>query len=188
MFLTVNGSNHDDATGTKHIAGLYSYAMILSRNHTEAEDLVQETYVRATRAAGGLRIDSNLKTWLFTILRNVWFTQLRRRRVRPQFIEIDGDEKTANLIAEASRNPLELYAAKVEHEQLREAVQNLPAKLREVVLLREFEELSYQEVARILDCPVGTVMSRLVRARARLRTALCEVLQDSAATEAQPRK
>jgi RNA polymerase sigma-70 factor (ECF subfamily) len=188
MFLTLNGSNREDATGTKHMAGLYSYAMILSRNHTVAEDLVQETYVRATGAAGRLRLDSNLKIWLFTILRNVWFTQLRRRRVRPQLIEIDGDEKTANLIVEASRNPHELYVTKVEHERVREAIQQLPAKLREVVLLREFEELSYQEIARILGCPVGTVMSRLGRARSTLRTILCEVLQDHAPTEAGPRR
>jgi RNA polymerase sigma-70 factor (ECF subfamily) len=77
--------NHDeagpaDATGIEHLDGLYSYAMVLSRNHAEAEDLVQETYVRAIRAVGRLRAGSNMKSWLFTILRNIWFNQLRKRR------------------------------------------------------------------------------------------------------------
>ncbi|MCU1259210.1 MAG: polymerase, sigma-24 subunit, subfamily [Bryobacterales bacterium] len=177
MFLTSNCSDHEDAAETTHIGGLYSYAMILSRSPTEAEDLVQETYLHATRAVGRLRVGSNVKTWLFTILRNVWFNQLRYQRTRPRLIELDGDERIANLIAASSGNPHELYSAKVEHAQVREAIRKLPAKFRVVVLMREFEDLSYHEIARILNCPVGTVMSRLGRARAKLRSMLCEASQ-----------
>jgi RNA polymerase sigma-70 factor (ECF subfamily) len=86
--------NHDgiaqaDTTGIEHLDGLYSYARVLTRNHAEAEDLVQETYVRAMQAMGRLRADSNMKSWLFTILRNVWFNQLRKWRNGPQMVEIE---------------------------------------------------------------------------------------------------
>jgi RNA polymerase sigma-70 factor, ECF subfamily len=177
MFLTSNGSNYEDASGTKYIGALYSYAMVLSQSHTAAEDLVQETYLHAARAVGNLRVGSNVKTWLFTILRNVWFNQLRYQRTRPRLIELDGDERIANLIAASSRNPHELYSAKAQHAQVREAIRKLPAKFRVVVLMREFEDLSYHEIARILACPVGTVMSRLGRARSKLRSMLYEASQ-----------
>src|SRR5580704_3454198 len=174
MFLSHNSSNQGDVTGIQHFGGLYGYALTLSRSRTEAEDLVQETYVRAIRAIGRLHPDSNVKVWLFTILRNVWFNELRRRRKRPQLVEIDPGESTVNLMAERSQDPYDLYAIKTEREQVREAIRNLPADFREIILLREYEDLSYQEIASVLDCPVGTVMSRLGRARAKLRALLCE--------------
>src|ERR1700721_4786775 len=87
-----------DATGLEYLEGLYSYAMILSRNHAEAEDLVQETYIRAMQAMRRLRADSNVKGWLFTILRNIWFNQLRKRRNGPQMVEIEAEDGVANSI------------------------------------------------------------------------------------------
>jgi RNA polymerase sigma-70 factor (ECF subfamily) len=186
MFLETNRFNQEDGAGIEHIGGLYGYAMILTRNHTEAEDLVQDTYVRAIQAVERLREDSNVKVWLFTILRNVWFNRLRSRRTRPQLLEIDQDTNSVNLIAETSMDPYELYATKTEHEQVREAIQKLPSEFREVILLREYEELSYQEIASVLDCPVGTVMSRLGRARSKLRTALYEALQGAVPVEGRP--
>src|ERR1700761_6562799 len=76
--------------GTEYVDGLYGYAMVLTRNRAEAEDLVQETYVRALGAAGRLRENSNVKGWLFTILRNLWFNELRKRRNAPAVVEMDG--------------------------------------------------------------------------------------------------
>lgn len=73
-----DGAGHADATGIEHLDGLYSYAMVLSRNHAEAEDLVQETYVRAIQALGRLRAGSNMKSWLFTILRNLWLNPVEK--------------------------------------------------------------------------------------------------------------
>jgi RNA polymerase sigma-70 factor (ECF subfamily) len=186
MFFKPNGSNQEDAAGIEHIGGLYSYAMILTHNPTEAEDLVQETYVRAIPAIGRLRAGSNVKVWLFTILRNVRFNQLRYRRARPQLVEIDRDERTTNLIVETSQDPHALYATKAEREQVREAIRKLPVEFREIVLLREYEGLSYQEIASVLDCPVGTVMSRLARARSKLRTLLYEALRYAALAEGGP--
>ena len=82
-------------------------------------------------------------------------------------------------IAETAKDPYAFYVSKMEQEQVRDAIQQLPADFREVILLREFEELSYQEIATILDCPAGTVMSRLARARAKLRTLLSAALATS---------
>jgi len=82
-------------------------------------------------------------------------------------------------IAETAKDPYAFYVSKVEHQQVREAIQQLPADFREVILLREFEELSYQEIATILDCPAGTVMSRLARARNKLRKSLSTAFKTS---------
>ena len=169
-----DGASQAEATGIEHLDGLYSYAMVLSRNHAEAEDLVQETYVRAIRAMGRLRTGSNMKSWLFTILRNIWFNQLRKRRNGPQMVEIETEEGIANSVADPSKNSHDLYVSKVETERVRAAIQELPVEFREIILLREYEDLSYLEIASVLDCPVGTVMSRLGRARAKLRALLLE--------------
>jgi RNA polymerase sigma-70 factor (ECF subfamily) len=164
-------------SGIEHIDGLYSYALVLTRNRSEAEDLVQETYVRAIGAMGRLRNGSNVKSWSFTILRNIWFNRLRQQRTAKR-VAMDGDESAMD-IAETTKDPYALYVSKMEHEQVRAAIQQLPVEFREIILLREFEELSYQEIATILDCPAGTVMSRLARARAKLRTLLSAALVTS---------
>ncbi len=161
-----------DGQGLEYIDGLYGYAVVLTRNHAEAEDLVQETYVRAMQAMARLHADSNMKGWLFTILRNLWLNQLRRARNGPQMIEMEDEYSIANTVAEPSRNSHDLYVSKMETEQVRAAIQELPVKFREIILLREYEDLSYQEIASVLDCPLGTVMSRLRRARTKLRILL----------------
>jgi RNA polymerase sigma-70 factor (ECF subfamily) len=179
MFLKPNTSPAADAdiVGVEHIDGLYSYALVLSRNRSEAEDLVQETYVRALGAMGRLRPESNVKSWLFTILRNIWLNQLRQRRTAPQIVEMDVEGINAGIGTKtADDDPYALYVSTLERNQVREAIQQLPAEAREIILLREFEELSYQEIATILDCPAGTVMSRLARARAKLRALLSATL------------
>jgi RNA polymerase sigma-70 factor, ECF subfamily len=163
------GACQADATGVEYLDGLYGYALVLTSNHAEAEDLVQETYVRAIPAIGKLREGSNTKGWLFTILRNIWLNHLRKCRNGPEMVEIEAGDDVANSIGERSKDSHDLYVRKLEAEQVRAAIQELPTDFREIILLREYEDLSYQEIASILDCPVGTVMSRLARARARLR-------------------
>ena len=174
-----DGAGQGDATGIEHLDGLYSYAMVLSRNRAEAEDLVQETYVRAIQAMGRLRAGSNMKGWLFTILRNIWFNQLRKRRNGPQMVEIEAEEGVANSIVEPSKDSHELYVSKMEAKQVQAAIQELSVESREIIMLREYEDLSYQEIASVLDCPLGTVMSRLGRARAKLRALLSKTLKGS---------
>jgi RNA polymerase sigma-70 factor (ECF subfamily) len=169
--------HHAEAGATNTMAienldGLYGYAMVLTRNHAEAEDLVQETYLRAVQAMGRLRADSNVKGWLFTILRNIWLNQLRKWKNGPEMVTIDAGDGVANTILEPSKDSHDLYVGKMEAEQVRAAIQELPVEFREIILLREYEDLSYQEIAGILDRPIGTVMSRLGRARAKLRVLL----------------
>ena len=151
-----------------YIDGLYRYAMSITRNPTEAEDLVQETYVRAIPTMGSLGAGSH-KSWLFTILRNLRINQLRRQRTAP---EIGVSENAENVFVETSRDPYALYVGKLDRERVREAIRQLSMGQREIIVLREYEGLSYQELAGILNCPVGTVMSRLARARSRLRALL----------------
>jgi RNA polymerase sigma factor (sigma-70 family) len=107
MFWNQNGANHANTAGVEHIDGLYSYALVLTRNHEEAEGLVQETYVRAIHAVSRLRPDSNIKGWLFTILRNVWLNQLRKRRSGHQFADVNV-EAAADLTA-LTKNSHDLY-------------------------------------------------------------------------------
>ncbi len=172
MALTASQNEQVDEIGVEHIAGLYRYAMAVSRSPAEAEDLVQETYVRALQAAKRLKPDSNIKSWLFTILRNLWLNRLRMRRGRPQLIQIEGTEWEGESIVEPAKDSLDLYVSKVQAEQVKAAIQDLHIEFREVILLREYEDLSYQEISQVLGCPVGTVTSRLARARAKLRELL----------------
>jgi RNA polymerase sigma-70 factor (ECF subfamily) len=172
MSLNHSGASYTNTAGLEHINGLYSYALVLTRNHAEAEDLVQETYVRAMQAVSRLRPNSNIKGWLFTILRNIWLNQLRKRRSGPQLVDIYSEAGAAADLAAPTKNSHDLYVSKLEKEQVQAAIQKLPLEFREILLLREYEELSYQEIASVLGCPVGTVMSRLGRARAKLRILL----------------
>lgn len=157
----------------EHLDALFGYAMTLTRNQTEAEDLVQETYLRAVRAFGQLMPDSNLKSWLFAIMRNVWLNQLRHARSGPQFIEMDSEmEDKSQWVRSEADDPLVVYLRKVERREVRAAIESLPRMHREVVMLRDIEGFSYQQIASILGCPAGTVMSRLGRAREKLRQIL----------------
>ncbi|HJU93552.1 MAG TPA: sigma-70 family RNA polymerase sigma factor [Pyrinomonadaceae bacterium] len=152
----------------QHIDSLYGYAMTLTRDATEAEDLVQETYVRVARAANRPDSNANLKGWMFVIMRNAWLNQVRHKNAGPLFVDLDSSESTG----EAQENPHVVYLRKLEREQVREAIEKLPDPYREIVLLRDIEGFTYQEIATVLDCPAGTVMSRLGRARGRLRKML----------------
>lgn len=156
----------------EYLNGLYSYAVMLCGNRTEAEDLVQETCLRAIRAMERLRPDSNVKSWLFTILRNIWLNEVRQWRTAPEMVELDMDRDSANKAVDAAKDPLAAYLFHVEREQVRAAIQQLRVDFREIILLREYEDLSYQDIATMLECPVGTVMSLLARARSKLRDLL----------------
>ena len=167
----------DSSQLLRYTDDLFRYAMALSRNRAEAEDLVQETYVRALKAMDALRPESNLKVWMFTILRNVWRNQLRKQRTGPKILELDKGEASVDPPAGRSKDPHGLFVSNMEREFVRAAIEQLPVDFREIVILREYEELSYQEIAELLDCPMGTVMSRLGRARAKLRILLSDPLQ-----------
>lgn len=153
----------------EHIDALYGYAMALTRDTTEAEDLVQDTYLRAASALNRPDSNSNLKGWLFVIMRNAWLNQLRHRNSGPRFVDFDSTEKP---IDEVHDSPHVVYLRKLEREQVRAAIESLPDAYREIVVLRDIEGFTYQEIAMVLECPAGTVMSRLGRARGKLRKLL----------------
>jgi RNA polymerase sigma-70 factor (ECF subfamily) len=156
-----------DQAALAYIDALYGYAMTLTRNATEAEDLVQETYLRASRAASQPEAQAHLKPWLFVIMRNAWLNQVRHKQNGPHFVDLETNEAE-----DARLNPHVVYLRKLEQEQVRAAIEKLPDAYREIVVLRDIEGFSYQEIAMVLDCPAGTVMSRLGRARAKLRASL----------------
>jgi RNA polymerase sigma-70 factor, ECF subfamily len=158
---------------SEYLDGLYGYAVVLSRNRTEAEDLVQETCLRALRAVDRLREESNVKGWLFTILRNVWLNQVRR--TPPHLVEFGGEDGAIDP-ADPSPDPHAVYASSVDRERVRAAIRMLPVEFSEIITLREYEDLSYQQIAAVLNCPIGTVMSRLARARSKLRVLLSRSL------------
>jgi RNA polymerase sigma-70 factor, ECF subfamily len=167
---TVISEDHNsDPDLESYLNGLYGYAVVLSRNKVDAEDLVQETYVRAVGAMNRLRPDTNMKAWLFTILRNTWFNQCRRSRAVLSVINLENE---AEICADPRADPHNQYILSEERTRVQNAIQKLPTNLREIILLRVYEELSYQEIAGILCCPTGTVMSRLSRARSQLRELL----------------
>ena len=155
-----------------HIDALYGFAMVLTQSPSEAEDLVQETYTHAAGHYEKLKPDSNLKGWLFTIMRNVWLQQLRHVRGGPEFVALE-DDAASYWPADTAEDPQTQYVRIWEREEIRAALKGLPGACREIIVLRDIEGLSYKEIAAIFDCPLGTIMSRLARARGKLKRLLC---------------
>jgi RNA polymerase sigma-70 factor (ECF subfamily) len=153
--------------------GLFGYAMALSQNQAEAEDLAQETYMRALRTFRRPAPDSSTKSWLYAILRDAWLDRAGHAQTSPECSETDDrDREDATRHGCPGEDPLAERPTKIDRKHVLAAVQQLPAPHREIILLREFEGLSYQEIGTILNCPIGAVMSRLGRARQKLRTLL----------------
>jgi RNA polymerase sigma factor (sigma-70 family) len=147
-----------------HLDAAYNLARWLTRNEADAQDMVQEAYLRALRFFGGFH-GTDARAWLLTIVRNTCYTWLKRSRS----LELSGDFDEAVLTKESDGpNPEASHVLKVQSQLINEAIEKLPIEFREVVILRELEELSYKEIATITGIPIGTVMSRLSRARKRL--------------------
>jgi RNA polymerase sigma-70 factor, ECF subfamily len=163
-----------------HLDSAHSYALLLSRNASEAEDLLQETLLRAFRGFGSFKPHLSFKVWVFKIMKNAHIDRARRLRVRPVEVEQDWREPDSQiedlekevLLYPVPLNPEEILLRRVTIEQVREAIKNLPTPLREVVELREMEGLSYRDIAAVIGKPVGTVMSRLYRGRNLIRSVL----------------
>ncbi len=155
----------------EHLDSLYGFAISLSGNSADAEDLVQETYAQAARSYGKLRPDSNIKGWLFVIARNTWLKQLRQSRSGPRFEPLH-DPDMQQWIPGNEEDPHDAYVRLWEREEIRTALASLSATSREIIILREIEGFTYREIAEILKCPLGTIMSRLARARTKLKTEL----------------
>ena len=153
----------------EHIDALYNFAVYLTRNPPEADDLVQETYLRAFRFADRFTPGTHLRAWLFQILRNTFLTFYRVRE-RESAIADDGvPDWDVPMFHDAPEDSSSVMEA---HTDLERALRRLPEEFRTVLLLAEVEGMPLEEVARVMECPVGTVKSRIFRAKERLRTLL----------------
>lgn len=170
----MNGRQRFEQHVLPHLDAAYNLARWLLRDAQSAEDAVQEAAMRALRYIDGLR-SGDARPWLLGIVRNTCFTMLEHQRGGPQLVEFD-DESFATALEAAQppavNDPAALLQRQRQRLQVDAAIRALKPLLREVIVLREFEELEYAEIAKIIAVPVGTVMSRLARARDKLRTAL----------------
>src|SRR6476660_8472724 len=162
-----------------HLDAAYNLARWLTRNGQDAEDAVQEACLRAFRFFGSFR-GGDARNWLLKIVRNTCYTQLQKNR--PQ--ELATFDEEIHSEDDGSMNPETLLLRSADSQLLRQALEELPVNFREVLVLRELEGLSYSEIAEVSNIPPGTVMSRLSRARERLRQSLTSLLSKDAAREA----
>jgi RNA polymerase sigma-70 factor (ECF subfamily) len=154
---------------------LYNFAYWLAQNREEAEDLVQETYAKALRGFSSFQQGTNFRAWMYRILRNTFLTS--RTGLKAATVSLDDSEDPASLLPTDPHTPETILIGQSEQDLLRGAIDELPVHYREVLLLCEVEEISYQEIADTIAVPIGTVMSRLSRARAALRAAVSKKLQ-----------
>lgn len=157
-----------DETVLPHLDAAFNYARWLTKSHVEAEDVVQDACVRAMRYFSSLR-DDDARPWLFAIVRNTWYSRVSRRASLTEVITEDGVEPEG---PDHALDPEERLLQQHTVALVRAALEQLPVDFREVIVLREIEGLSYKEIAEVVRVPIGTVMSRLARARERLAAVL----------------
>ena len=161
-------SQRFDETILPHLNAAYNYARWLTRNDAEAEDVVQDACVRAMRFFDSFRGD-DARSWLMAIVRNTWYTRAARHA---PVTELNPMATPAHEPVDDALDPEALLLQQDAVERVRDGLDQLPVDFREVIVLREIEGLSYKEIAAVINAPIGTVMSRLARARERLLAAL----------------
>jgi RNA polymerase sigma factor (sigma-70 family) len=173
--MAKHSPNRFDAVMLPHLDAAYNLARWLSGSPTDADDVVQEAFLRAFRFFDGYEGD-NPRAWLLAIVRNTWFTEWRRQHNRadatPYDDSLNVDDQLPGWADESGEDPEKLAVRQDETELVHRALATLPVEYREVIVLRELEEMSYKDVAAVAGIPIGTVMSRLSRARRLLCTAV----------------
>ncbi len=169
------------AQAMEFMDALYSAALRMTRNASDAEDLVQETYLRAYRGFGGFEQGTNLRAWLYRILTNTFINTYRAKQRRPEESELGEVEdlylyrRLGGLEAsQRGRSAEDELMDLITDSEVKDAIEHLPEQFRLAVLLADVEGFSYKEIAEILDVPIGTVMSRLHRGRKALQKSLWE--------------
>jgi RNA polymerase sigma-70 factor (ECF subfamily) len=177
----------------EHMPALYAAAMRMTRNKADAEDLVQETYLRAYRGFGGFEQGTNLKAWLFRILTNSFINTYRAKQRRPQESDLEDVEdlylyRRLPAVEEAtrSRSAESDVLERITDTEVKAAIEDLPEQFRLPVYLADVEGFAYKEIAEILDIPIGTVMSRLHRGRKGLEKRLHDFVVDQHLISAAP--
>jgi RNA polymerase sigma-70 factor, ECF subfamily len=162
-----------------YMSALYAAAMRMTRNPADAEDLLQETYLRAYRGFEGFHEGTNLKAWLYRILTNTFINTYRAKKRRPDQVELDDVEdfflyrRLGGLeAADAARSTETEVLESIPDSEVKEALESIPEQFRMAVILADVEGFSYKEIAEILDVPIGTVMSRIHRGRRALQQKL----------------
>lgn len=161
-----------------HLNAAYNYAMWLSRNRHDAEDLTQESFTRALAAFARFK-HTNPRAWLLTIVRNTFFNHQQQTKQRGEVVYLDSysDQATEHTAFHSHDTPEQHLIRQADKDSLLHAMDKLSPEFREIIVLRELEGFSYDELAQILDCAIGTVMSRLARARDKLRMILQKSMQ-----------
>jgi RNA polymerase sigma-70 factor (ECF subfamily) len=169
-----------------YIDSLYRTALRMTRNAADAEDLVQETYLRAFRSLHQFRVGTNLRAWIFRIMTNAYINEYRKRSRRPASASLDDleefylyDHLIDSGVQPGDQRPEDIVLDRLTADDVIEALNDLSDDFRQVVLLADIEGFSYREIAEIMDIPVGTVMSRLFRARRRLQRSLYDFAVDA---------
>lgn len=147
---------------------LYNFAQWLTRDPVEAEDLVQETYTKALRGFSGFEIGTNFRAWIFRILRNSFLTS------RTGLKAFSSGEEDLEALTSDNPSPEQILILEANRDAVRQALTELPLTAREILLLCDVEEMTYEEISQVLAIPIGTVMSRLHRARKALRARIVE--------------
>jgi len=165
----------------EHMPALYSAALRMTRNPADAEDLVQETFLKAYRSFDRFEDGTNLKAWLYKILTNTFINSYRAAKRRPEKADVEDVEdlylyrRLGELRAgDAGRSAEEEVLERITDDEVKAAIESLPEAFRIAVLLADVEGFSYKEIAEITDVPIGTVMSRIHRGRRALQKALME--------------
>lgn len=161
-----------------HLDTLYSVALRLTGSASDADDLVQDTVLRAYRAWDKYQRGTNCRAWLVTIMRNTFINQFRRDSRRPSSVQFDAVEDINVFEQVQDRDPSGSFFRFIVDDEVKQAIQELPEEFRIPVILSDVEGLSYAEIAEILELPVGTVKSRLFRGRRRLQRRLYEYAKE----------
>ncbi len=179
------------AEAMQYTPQLYSAALRMTRNGADAEDLVQETYLRAYRSFGSFQDGTNLRAWLFRILTNTFINTYRAKQRRPQETELADVEdlymyRRLDTLNQAARSAEDQLFDLFTDVEVKAALEELPHNFRIPVLLADVEGFSYKEIAEMLDIPIGTVMSRLHRGRKAMQKMLMDFAQARGLTAATP--
>jgi RNA polymerase sigma-70 factor (ECF subfamily) len=173
-------ADHDGDAGAfeelavPHFARLYNFACWLTQDRASAEDLVQETFMKALKGFSSFRQGTNFRAWMYRILRNTFLTSQAGLKASVSIDSDDAPPEPATI-----ETPESVLLARAEQETIQTALKELPVNFREIILLCDLEEMSYQEISQALGIPIGTVMSRLSRARRAMRALLAAGIEEA---------